>query len=78
MKINDLRPYPEEFRQNHGLADVKEFQQEFFKLMLEKIQKRRGWPEQHGAVPKYAAGGMNSATQFSKPVFSLLAGKDKK
>ncbi len=79
MKINvtfDLTP--EEFRQAMGLPDVQEFQQEFFKLMLEKMQKGEDGLDNMALYQSMLQGGMNSATQFQNLFFSLLAGKDKK
>ncbi|MEN9465253.1 MAG: hypothetical protein RL217_1434 [Pseudomonadota bacterium] len=79
MKINvtfDLTP--EEFRQAMGLPDVQEFQQEFLKVLLEKMQKGEDGLDSMALYQSMLQGGMNSATQFQNLFFSMLAGKDKK
>jgi hypothetical protein len=79
MKINvtfDITP--EEFRQAMGLPDVQEFQQEFLKVLLEKMQKGEDGLDSMALYQSMLQGGMNSATQFQNLFFSMLAGKDKK
>ena len=67
----------EEFRQTVGLPMCKEFRQVFQTDAGKNTKRRRGWPEQHGAVPNYAARRYEQPPTSFKMVFSCSRVKDK-
>ena len=73
MKINvnfDLTP--EEFRRAMGLPDVQEFQQEFFKIMLEKMQAGEEGYDAFSLYQSMMKEGMDGFGKMQNMLFSAM------
>lgn len=65
---------PDEFRRAMGLPDVQEFQQEFFKIMLEKLQSGEEGYDAFSLYQSMMKEGMDGFGKLQNMMFSAMGG----